>query len=1092
MPWFDFSLVTIILLFGCGGSWLLYRSLDTTVDLQRRERLTAAGQAVIDAFDLDLKRALETVRSTSLMIASQDQLRRTEFLDYTNRVSSGSQVFSFLEWQPVVPAPQLAAFEARVRADGLPDFRVTEPAEGRFIPVRPRAEYVPVLFAWPEASGAIGVDMGFDPARMTSKLMARDTGRAIASESFRLISDGKQSEAAEAFAISMAVYRDANPNTVEARRASLQGYVAGVILIANLLRETALRADSGGFDLLVFDQANASRKLLLSALGEDSDWHTSPALINTVAGEQDLSLTIEVGSRPWELVLHPRPEFLARNSHRNSQSVLSGGLIATLLLAAALFWLLRSRRLIEASQAASLHAEHALAEERQHLANVVDGTNAGTWEWNVQTGEVKLNERWAQMIGYTLAELSPISIQTWEALIHPDDFVRTGELLVQHFNNTLPYFASEFRMRHKNGKWVWIASHGRLFSHTAEGLPEWIAGTQVEITEQKRLTQSLIDLKGALDAHAIVAITDKAGRITYANNKFCEVSGYSLDELLGKDHRIINSGHHPKYFFAELWQTIGSGHAWRGQICNQAKSGRLYWVDTTIAPILDMDGKPEQYIAIRYEITDAKLHEERLLEAKEAAERANRAKSEFLANMSHEIRTPMNAIMGLTQLVLNTPLQPQQQDYLEKVFGSSRSLLGILNDILDYSKIEAGQLELSLTPLSPHALFADVTDLFGSEIERKGLKLLVHIAPDVPQAVVGDPLRLGQILNNLIGNAIKFTEHGEIQLQLELMTKTGTGSSLRFSVKDSGIGLSPEQSARIFQAFAQADNSITRRFGGTGLGLSICQRLVSLMGGEITVSSEPGKGANFSFTVALQEAPHHTSDSAHTHSSSTGLNDACQSFAGARVLLVEDNRINQLVAIGMLKQHGVEPVVVEHGGLAVEAVAQECFDLILMDQHMPTMDGCEASTIIHALPGLANLPIIAMTAAVMQADKERCIAAGMVDFVAKPIEPEELARVLLKWLPAALAQSAVPHVQAPANENTSAAILAWVKALRPYLEEYELIPETLIAQLHVLRQTPTHSEALQQLAQQLDRFDHEGALASLSRIQAKLCKEPSS
>ena len=629
--------------------------------------------------------------------------------------------------------------------------------------------------------------------------------------------------------------------------------------------------------------------------------------------------------------------------------------------------------------------------------------------------------------------------------------------------------------------------------------------------------RALNNQKFALDQHAIVSMTDLQGNITYANGKFSEISGYSQDELLDRNHRIVQSGQHSPAFFEALWSTISSGRVWHGEICNRSKSGILYWVDATIVPLLGGDGLPEQYIAIRTDITvrktmeatlaeqlrfvevlleamptaiylkdrqgrylrfnkafeklfgiaradwigktvfdlvpkeaammDARdkqllaqrdiqsyeavftnhltgeVHEglywkapltdaqdevtglvgtilditdknrtaRELREAKRNAEAASQAKSDFLANMSHEIRTPMNGVIGMTDLALDLEQNPTQREYLRIVKSSAQSLMVILNDVLDFSKIEAGKLTIEAVRFPLQQTIEENLKILRSRAGQKGLVLESSLQPDLPDAVLGDPVRLRQVLTNLCDNAIKFTEHGGITVAVGT-EPAAAGSVLHFEVRDTGIGIAPDKQQGVFEAFSQADTSTTRRFGGTGLGLTICARLVELMGGRIWVDSVEGQGSTFHFTVQVQTPLTAVSAPAPL------LAAAVAQAKTLQVLLVEDHPINQMLATTLLKKWGHTVVLAKNGQEAVDLFGTQVWDIVLMDMQMPVMGGLEATRQIRAAESpWQHTPIVAMTANAMEADRQACLEAGMDDHLAKPFTASGLQAVLQRF-----------------------------------------------------------------------------------------------
>jgi protein-histidine pros-kinase len=686
---------------------------------------------------------------------------------------------------------------------------------------------------------------------------------------------------------------------------------------------------------------------------------------------------------------------------------------------------LRAATSPEALQAAVLRLaqEHETVEEEKRIKAervdlALDSGSDGLWDWNIASGQVYFSPRWKGMLGYQPEELDD-RLETWDRLLHPDDALATREQLAAHLAGRVPRYEVEFRMRAKDGQWRWILARGRVVARGEDGAPTRVAGTHVDITERKR------------------------------------------------------------------------------------------W-------------------------------ENELIAAKEQAEAASRAKGDFLANMSHEIRTPMNAIIGMTELALDTKLDAEQREYLTTVKSSAESLLTVVNDILDFSKIEAGKLEIEKIAFSLDTTIGETMRTLAVAAHHKNLELIYRIGREIPDRLFGDPGRLRQILNNLVGNAIKFTEKGEIEVQVRSERSTDNSLYLRFSVRDTGIGIPADKHRQIFDAFSQADTSTTRRFGGTGLGLAICNRLVQLMDGRIWVESEVGKGSSFHFTSrfglaqeasvlmqpilpALSGMPVLVVDDCPTNAKFVAeivrswqmsptiafsggealarlkeAHDGNQPFqlmlldahmpppdgfeiaasfreaasnleriimmvradkqredaarckdlhvgphlvkpvspssvfdaimvalhveprgdeggepfdleiegeAGLAteqamdILLVEDNPVNQTMALRLLQRKGHRVTVANNGQEAVEHFERDRFDVILMDVQMPVMGGMEATEAIRAREmrrswvharGWRRTPIVAMTAHAMQGDRERCLEAGMDEYVSKPIRPADL------------------------------------------------------------------------------------------------------
>ena len=544
-------------------------------------------------------------------------------------------------------------------------------------------------------------------------------------------------------------------------------------------------------------------------------------------------------------------------------------------------------------------------------------------------------------------------------------------------------------------------------------------GTRIALADITRETQAAAQIRKlsmAVDqSPASIVITDLAANIEYVNPSFLRSTGYSRAEVIGENPRLLNSGKTPRETYLDLWDTLTSGRPWQGEFHNRRKDGSDYVESAIITPLRDPDGKITHYVAVQDDITERKRlaaeldtlrqnlealvlqRTAELAEARDAAETANRAKSAFLANMSHEIRTPMNGILGMAHLMRRGGVTPQQADRLDKIDTAAQHLLGIINNVLDISKIEAGRFKLDEVPLAADNILRDVVDLLAEHARARNIELLTQIAP-LPPNLMGDATRLQQALLNFAANAVKFTEAGRVTLRVLTQEETTEDALLRFEVQDTGIGITAEAIARLFSAFEQADNSTTRKYGGTGLGLAITRRLAKLMGGEAGVDSTPGIGSTFWFTARLRKHERRETERPRAAASVDAEAEIKQHYPARRILVVDDEPVNREVARMLLEDIDLVVDTAEDGDEAVALVQLNSYAAIFMDMQMPRVNGLSATRQIRVLPGYAHTPIIAMTANAFAEDRARCFEAGMSDFLVKPFDPDTLFATLLRGL----------------------------------------------------------------------------------------------
>jgi PAS domain S-box-containing protein len=656
--------------------------------------------------------------------------------------------------------------------------------------------------------------------------------------------------------------------------------------------------------------------------------------------------------------------------------------------------LIVGRRLRRAEQERDRQAEEMrLSHER--FVRSVEGSTDGLWDWDIVSNQVYFSPRYKSMLGYEDSEINN-DFDAWERLIHPDDLPVAKKRVADYTAGRIPVYELEHRLLQKDGTYRWVLARGVIL-RSADGKPVRMSGAHTDIDRRKHMEEALRESEQrfrqvAENIREVIWLSDVAKKkMIYISPGYELVWGRTCQSLYDSPRTWVEALHpedRERVLEASVTKQARGDYDETYRIVRP--NGETRWIRDRAFPVRDENGSVYRVAGLAEDISESRLLAEELRAARDAAQASDQAKSEFLANISHEMRTPLNAIQGMCELMTGQTLPEPHASRAKLAHDAVGILTATIDDLLDLSKIEAGHLTLDPKPTDVRDLIGAAFALVGAQAHAKGVKLHLDVAVTVPMLLRVDPLRLRQVVANLLNNALKFTEAGSVSLLVSTEPIDGKIVFLNVAVRDTGIGIAPEVQGRLFQPFTQADASTTRRYGGTGLGLAISRRLIEAMGGVIGLESVPGAGSVFWFRVPLpiEGAPPRVEPAP----------AAAPDLSHLRALIVEDNETNQIIALDMLAHLGIKAEAARNGAQALEMLARDAYDLVFMDCSMPVMDGYEATAQWrrHETPG-ARLPIVAMTAYALQGDREKCLAAGMDDYVAKPVRLDDFAAALSRW-----------------------------------------------------------------------------------------------
>lgn len=1032
-------------------------------------------KARFDATSLEYKHTLdqgfidyvETLYRMRTVYNASNFVSKDEFKSLTQRDLKRLPGIYALEWALLIQQNDKKTLEKSIPPSANSPFIFHElNQQGQLIPAKQRDFYIPIVYLEPFAKNQImlGFDIASEPNKRKILLQAAEQDKLIVSNRANLLASQDNTNVI----VSLPVYKKHQSfATTKQRRSALKGFVS-MILEPKLMIESLLdkRLKPSGLNL-VFKDMDAGLQIHIS--------HQQSFLINQNKTEVSLlktTIPLDFPNRNWSMqITAASDELYPKRSFSNLIFPFIIILIASLI---ALYIRHFAQRDMERNQ---LLDKIAISE--LHLKAFID-TNPGTafsclvdkhWTMLFISHEVK------KLTGYPTEDFIDNKKRSFASIIHPEDRFRVTETITQAVTENHAY-SIEYRIINANDRIRWVCQRGQAEYNNDVAIK--MHGTMIDISQRKAHDKEIELMNTRLDV--ALELTNSG----YWHVDFNDPDYYYLSEraanILGEN--INNEGRYyyvKKEWFSRLLEAnpqTAKETARRFQGFIEGKypnydsiyaykrplDDKVIWLHAAGILVRDEQGDARYMYGVYQDITEHKLAENALAEALKVAESATQAKSDFLANMSHEIRTPMNAIIGMSHLALQTSLNHKQNNYIEKIHYSAVSLLGVINDILDFSKIEAGKLDIENINFRLEDLIDNLAELLGIKAEEKDLELMFSVAPTVPNALIGDPLRLGQILINLCNNAVKFTERGgEILISIIVQEETETDIQLLFSVKDSGVGMTQEQQSKLFQPFSQADTSTTRKYGGTGLGLVISKNLAELIKGEIWADSQLGKGSTFNFTCRLGKQQ---GVILKRRSSITDL-------AKLHALVVDDNSTSREILVEMLASFGLQVDQVSSGKKAISLLqstdSNEAYDLVLMDWKMPEIDGIETIRAMQNESNISILPTVIMVTAYNREEAQQsALGVNLAGFLNKPVT----ASALLAAIMAAIGEASEAELQTK-KQQTSEAIIKLQGAVILLVEDNQINQELVIELLKIngisVRVANNGQEALAIMA--MENFD---------------------